>query len=313
MDSASMPLVIDRELLIRFEAGLDPLALQASAIPAKLIGFGEISAIFVIDADPQVAYKRMPLFATAEAAEAYALMHETYCRHLNAAGLQLPASASCVVAVPGRPVVLYIAQRRLPEDTLAHRRLWRLSTEECADMIATIVAALKGVWAYNRQMAPDVTLGIDGQLSNWALPDGPPETSLAYFDTSTPLMRIGGREQLDPELLLQAAPVFLRWLLRWCFVDDVVSRYYDHRGVLVDLIANLYKEQRPDLMPMAVDTVNRCRPADMPAIDSEEIRRYYRQDRLIWQLFLAFRRLDRWMCRWRGRRYEFILPGHIKR
>ena len=125
MKDVTATLAVDETLLGRFEAGLDPLALETSGIPARLIGYGEISAIFEIDAHPGIAYKRMPLFDTTDAAEAYARMHETYCRHLTAAGLTLPESGACVVAAPGRPVVLYIAQRRLPEKTLAHRRLTR--------------------------------------------------------------------------------------------------------------------------------------------------------------------------------------------
>ena len=51
-----------------------------------------------------------------------------------------------------------------------------------------------------------------------------------------------------------------------------------------------------------------------PPLTTEEVAAYYREDRLIWSLFLAFRRLDRWMTiRLRRRRYEFILPGRIRR
>ena len=306
-------MVLDKALLTRFEAGLDPLALEASAIPAKLIGYGEISAIFVIDADPRIAYKRMPLFETPADAEAYARMHDVYCRHLGAAGLRLPGSGACVVRIPGRPVVLYIAQHRISEDTLAHRLLSRQSAGEFVEVIDAIVMALSSLWEYNQRMAPGVILGIDGQLSNWAVTKSAPVPFLTYFDTSTPLIRIDGREQLDPELLLQAAPVFLRWLLRWLFVADVVNRYYDPHSVLVDLAANLYKEQRPDLVPLAVETINRRKPTGIPTITVADIYRYYREDRMIWQLFLAFRRMDRWLCHARGRRYEFILPGKIRR
>lgn len=302
-------LPLDADLLARFEAGLDPAALHRSSIPARLIGYGEISAIFVLDGLPDIAFKRMPLFGTRTAAADYGRMHEAYCRHLVSAGLHLPPSTTTVVAVPGRPVVLYIAQRRLNARTLAHRRLDRLTEDGFREMLAGITDALNGVWAYNARMGPGVEIGIDGQLSNWSDTPG----GLCYIDTSTPLMRLAGREQLDPELLLQAAPPALRWLLRLFFVEDVVSRYYDPRSVLVDLVANLFKEQRPDLIPLAVKTVNDTRPAAAAAITQDDVRRYYREDRRIWQLFLAFRRLDRWRCRKRGRRYEFILPGKINR
>ena len=55
---------IDVDLLQRFEAGIDPQHLERSDVPATLIGYGEISAIFRLG-DAPVAYKRMPLFSDA--------------------------------------------------------------------------------------------------------------------------------------------------------------------------------------------------------------------------------------------------------
>ena len=37
--------------LIAFESGLDPLNLNQSKIPAKVIGYGEISTVFEIEGD----------------------------------------------------------------------------------------------------------------------------------------------------------------------------------------------------------------------------------------------------------------------
>jgi hypothetical protein len=137
---------------------------------------------------------------------------------------------------------------------------------------------------------------------------------LYYLDTSTPLYRKHGTEQLDPRLLLQSAPGFLRWLLEWVFLDDVMNRYYDPRKVYTDLAANLYKEQRPDLIPDTVEIINRSQEGRYPPLTEKEIKRYYTEDRIIWSAFLNLRKLDRWIStRLRGKRYEFILPGKIKR
>jgi len=44
------------------------------------------------------------------------------------------------------------------------------------------------------------------------------------------------------------------------------------------------------------------------------VEKYYREDKFIWTLFLALRRMDRWLTTTIFRkRYEFILPGKIKR
>ena len=45
-----------------------------------------------------------------------------------------------------------------------------------------------------------------------------------------------------------------------------------------------------------------------------EVKKYYREDKLIWTIFLAFRRMDRWLTtRVFRKRYEFLLPGKIER
>jgi hypothetical protein len=137
---------------------------------------------------------------------------------------------------------------------------------------------------------------------------------MAYIDTSTPLMLENGVETLDPELLLQSAPSFLRWLIRWQFLDDVMTRYYDRRLVYTDLVANLFKEQRPDLVDPWIAIINAETAGKMQALDRKEIESYYNEDKLIWRLFLALRRMDRFIkTRLAGQRYEFVLPGKIKR
>jgi hypothetical protein len=93
-----------------------------------------------------------------------------------------------------------------------------------------------------------------------------------------------------------------------------MNRYYDQRQVYIDLAANLYKEQRPDLIPMTIETINRQIGSDQIPLTEDDVKKYYREDKLIWTLFLSFRRIDRWLAtRIFRRRYEFILPGKIKR
>ena len=305
---------IDGELLERFEAGLDPQRPDRSQIPARLIGFGEISAIFQIADDANRAYKRMPLFKTIPEAEAYAAIYHTYCRRLTQAGLNLPDSATHIVALPRRPVVLYITQAQVPAGCIANRLIQDLDEPGFETLLNKILEAMAGFWKYNDALQPEMELAIDGQISNWALTAADPAEKLWYIDTSTPFIRQNGVEQLDPELLLQAAPSFLRWLIRWLFVADVMNRYYDPRQVLIDLADNLIKEQRPDFIGPAVRLFNAYLPADQSQVTTADVERYYREDKFIWTIFLAFRKLDRTLTTYFTRkRYEFILPGKIKR
>jgi fumarylacetoacetate (FAA) hydrolase family protein len=61
-----MDLEIDEELLGAFERQLDPRHPEAGEIPARVLGYGEISTVFEIGVGSQadIAYKRMPIFET---------------------------------------------------------------------------------------------------------------------------------------------------------------------------------------------------------------------------------------------------------
>lgn len=305
---------LDDDLLSRFEEGLDPSYFERSPVPAELIGYGEISAIFRIRGQADVAYKRMPLFADRAAAEKYASQYHEYCGLLAEAGLDLPESETRIVEFPGRPVVLYIAQAALPLERFAHQLIHTVPQEDIEALFDRAVLEIDKVWTFNASRGPSLELALDGQLSNWVFLQEETGPRILYVDTSTPLYRKDGVEQLDPELFLESVPWFLRWIVRRLFLDDVMNRYYDQKQVFIDLAANLYKEQRPDLVRPAVEIINDRAPEGLPDLTVEEVDRYYREDKLIWGLFLAFRRIDRWLrTRLLGRRYEYILPGRIER
>jgi len=101
-------------------------------------------------------------------------------------------------------------------------------------------------------------------------------------------------------------------------LQDVVTRYYDFRKVALDLLGNLYKEQRPDLVPELLQVTNdflsaRGAGGDYKPITLAEVRSYYRTDAWIWRLYLAFRRFDHWLHQLLRKEYPYILPGKTKR
>ncbi len=303
---------LDTSLLLRFEKGLNPRNLKASAVPAEILGYGEISCIFRLEGDRSIAYKRLPLFADPAAAGEYVRHYIRYGELLAEAGLYLPEDGTAVIVIPGRPVVLYIGQRQFPPDRFGHRLLHTLDRDEAKRFMEGVVGEISRVWHFNRDRRRDLQLAIDGQISNWVWPAGE-GGRISYVDTSTPLFRINGIVPLDPELFLNSAPSFLRWIIRLFFLKDVMTRYFDERQVYIDLAANLYKEQRPDLIPSLLAIINRRMSAGLDRLTAGDVRGYYKQDRIIWIVFLAFRRLDRLFKRLLGRRYEFILPGRIRR
>ena len=305
---------LDAELLTRFEAGLNPQDIQASAMPAELIGYGEISAIFQIGDDPTTAYKRMPLFNDRPSAEKYEGLYHEYCDLLQQAGLNLPESKTVVVQVAGRPVCLYIAQEKMPSGDFGHRLIHTRNKKEITAIFEQVISEVAKTWQFNAIHAPGLEIAVDGQISNWVLGSKNAKAAFYYIDTSTPFIRKQGVHGLDPKLMLKAAPVWMRWILEKLFVDEVLNRYYDARKNMIDLAANLIKEQRAELVPVAVEVINRQLPAEVEPLSVKAVESYYREDKFIWSLFLGVRRLDRWIVtRLLRRRYEFILPGKIER
>lgn len=317
---------IDRELLVRFESELDPRHPERSNIPARVLGHGEISTVFAIDAPGARgwAFKRMPMFKGNAEAEAYESLHRRYVTALvDVVGLR--AVRSEVLRIPhasGKRVTIYIAQPELPAQAMGHRLIQRLPAEEVTRLVRAALEEMRKLFEYNRRNQGSLELGLDGQISNWCVEaadaDGalPPDIRLAYIDTSTPLMRVEGQEKLDPELLLRSAPSFMLGIVRRAFLPEVMTRYYDFRRVATDLVANFLKEGRGDLVPVQVGTVNRFfaeRWDGVEPLTVKAIRDYYRFDALIWRVYLALRKFDRGLARVSRRDYPYILPGKIAR
>ncbi len=323
-----MSLDIDVELLREFERYLDPRNPEKSKIPAKILGYGEISTVFEIGEEKQrdLAYKRMPIFRSEEELKDYEKCYNEYVRLLSEeVGLNLPPHGyASIISEQGR-MVFFLAQKKLNPESIGNRAIHLLPKEETLRLVRKILQELKKVWDFNR-MSDRVNLGIDGQISNWSIVGFDPashslphELQLVYFDTNTPLFRIDGVEQLNAELFLRSAPSFLVWLLRMLFLEDVLSRYHDFHLVAIDLIGNFYKEQLPELIPDLIDVANdffanEARELEIKPITFKEVKSYYREDALIWSTYLSMRKLDRFLhTRILRRDYPYILPGKIKR
>ncbi len=319
----------DTDLLHEFECGLDPRCPEKSALPARILGYGEISTIFEIIHDSQagLAFKRMPIFTSLEEMDRYERLFHEYNRLLSRdIGIAVPAHASARVIPESGNLVIYNIQEKLPCGSFCHDLIRRLDDASSAGLFRIILRAMKRVWDYNSRET-GIRIGLDGQLSNWALKDCGdsgtrlPETDqgLLYIDTSTPLMRKDGQEQLQIDLFLRSVPSFLVWIIKSFFLQGILDRYYDFRLVAVDLIANLYKEQRPGLIPLFVRTANDFFETEAPQfftspLTEKEVRDYYRLDAFFFSLFLSLRKLDRLICtRLRNKPYPYILPGKIKR
>lgn len=313
-------------LLQEFERGLDPQHPERSQIPAHILGYGEISTVIEIQnaAMQGFAFKRLPLFRDAREVERYTAAFGEYARLLQQEiGIQLPAQDHALVQGASGAPVFYIVQQKLAPDSIGSRALHTLSDADILKLVRSVLRELFRVWEFNRAQTR-AQVAIDGQISNWAIraSDAAPSAeffALRYVDTSTPLFRVDGVEQLDTELFLRSAPFFLVWALRALYLKDVVNRYYDFHLVATDLAANFYKEQRADLAPAVVRTVNaffanEARALNVKPLTEKQVGDYYREDAQIWSLYFNARKTDRWL-RTRALRkpYPYILPDKIQR
>ncbi|MGE5251999.1 MAG: DUF6206 family protein, partial [Bacteroidota bacterium] len=222
-------LAIDRNLLKRFEAGLDPRHPEEGDVPGRVIGYGEISTVLEIGSGggDDLAYKRVPIFHAEEEIERYEALYKDYVQVLcDRIGIQIvPSDITRISDEERNRVVVYIVQVKLAVESIGHKAIHHLEARDVKRLVLAVLTELRKVFDFNQQNEGKWELGIDGQISNWAIADFDPQAtqlgetiSLLYLDTSTPFIRKNGTEQLDPELFLRSAPSFLVWLLRWLFL-----------------------------------------------------------------------------------------------
>ena len=249
---------VDKEFLQEFELDLDTSHPDKGKYPVNMLGFGEISIVVEIlqKGWKGLALKRVPIFDTVEQVERHIKAYNEYNQLLKEkVGLNIPEYGTEWVYTDlnkKKTIALYCIQEKHNPKSVCHHLIHQLShEEEIETLVLLIMKELHKVFKFNRSQ-DKYELGIDGQISNWILDKYEvservyKDSKFWYIDTSTPLFRIDGVEQMEPVLLLKSAPRSMRWLLKALFLEDTVNRYYDWRLVTTDLIANFYKEQKPE-------------------------------------------------------------------
>ena len=314
--------VIDLDLLQAFEDGLDPSNPEAHQMPSRVLGYGEISTVFALD-DPifaNFAFKRMSIFETAVELDQYLASYNEYHWLLEKKiGIRLPTHGyASFINRNGRPI-FYIVQEKVESETMGQNVLANCSEEEAVNIFAQVLQQFGKVIAFNAEQ-DQYRVALDGQISNWAVgQDGGEPLHLLYIDTSTPLYRVEGIEQLNPTLFLRPAPSFLRWILRIFLLEDVVNRYYDFRAVIIDLLGNLHKEALGHFIPLFIPIANDFLQKELvdsnpQPISESEVNAYYNEDKKIWALYASMRSLDRFLHNQLFRKhYPYILPGKVNR
>jgi len=312
---------VNVKVLGDFEDSLNPAFPEKSGIPPEILGYGEISTTFSMASMPDVAFKRMPPFGNSEQISAYKKAVKKYCSLLtDVCGIRVSDYAFYEFFNCHEEHILYVAQPRLLQGTIGHNVLKSGTPRELETMVNAIMKRFIRLFKFNYENRQNASLGLDGQLSNWSFQfSGENAADPVYFDITTPLYRVNGKEQLDTGIFLKSCPSFLVWLVRWQFLDEVLDRYHDVRMILIDMVANFHKEGREDLIENALSLINATLEKEnldkkIQTLAKSEIESYYKNDAFIWALFLSLRRFDRFMkTKIFRQRYNFILPGKISR
>lgn len=267
----------------------------------EILGYGEISCVVAWrSGGATLACKRLPVFTDEATLAAYETCFHEYLAVIAAGGAEpVPSGLQRRSRGPGA-FALWCVQPRFPGDALLPRVLARAGADEAIEVFERVLTAILGV------VSP--RCGLDGQLSNWVLVDD----RIRYIDVTTPLLRDeGGRERLPIGLFLASLPWALRGVVRRFMLAGILGKYYEPRGVVLDLLGNLHKER---LVHLIDPLLARANAAVTPAFTREEVERYYAADAKDWALLQRLRRLDRaWQRRVRRRVYPFLLPGGIQR
>ncbi|NHJ26090.1 MAG: hypothetical protein EAX89_16045 [Candidatus Lokiarchaeota archaeon] len=317
---------INLDLLKKLERSINTINPEKGKVPIRILGFGEISLVFELLEDPNhLAYKRIPIFDNELQVKRHIWAYNNYNEILANAGLLLPDYDIAWFRDHRNKIQFYCVQEQVAAESVGNKIIHEIPIEEIHLLVLLILREMKKVWTYSRKHK-NIDVGLDGQISNFAVKGYnsnnyhiTPETKLIYLDTSTPMFRIKGKEAMEAVLFLKSAPSFLRWLLKALFLEETVGRYYDWRKVAIDLIANFFKEQRPELIPSLIRLINKFFAEEatefqiMP-ITVEEVQKYYDSDKNIWVIFQSVRRFDRTLkTKIFKKTYDFYLPEKIKR
>ena len=197
------------------------------------------------------------------------------------------------------------SRSRCTRIAVGHQAIYRLCTPDIDRLLTLILQETAKVFDLNMAHQGGWEIGFDARFSNWVLmgfdPEKPCMTErmrLAYLDTSTPLIRSRGQEQFDTGPFIRGMPALLPMFLRRSALNDLIARYYDFRSVAVDLLANLYSEGRPELVPWLTDSVNWYFLAERSnthfrPLTIAEVKAHHRRDAFSWRAYLAVRKLTR--------------------
>ena len=270
--------LLGADRLRELEDAVEALLLRGQRGSLRSIGAGEMTCVLSWQG---FACKRLPPIIDTTRLERHRELILEYVDRLEAAGIAVLDTAVQLTPRHGYAAA-YVVQPQLERSTLLPVVM--------ASMAPGPARALAGMVFERVEWAAAAGIGLDANLSNWAVCDGRP----LYIDVSTPMLRdAAGRHRLDSDLFVSTMPVLLRGLVRRYFVKDLLDRYYVPRRVFENLIGDLPNSSLEALTSPLLEDVNARLSTPLT---HAQIESYRREDRLTWGLIRWSLRLER---RWR--------------
>lgn len=264
-----------------------------------VVGYGEISLAFAWPPeDPRLVVRSLPVFRDRGRLQSYTDLVDEYVGTLRDRGVDVLPTVGHAVPVDGGWRG-WLVQPRLPATTIGPEVLRRGGADAVALLDAVVDHLVTVI---------DDRVGVDAQVSNWAVVDG----RLRYLDVGTPMLRDDrGRDRLDVAILATAVPWAVRGLVVHVVAPGLLAPYHDARRTVLDTAGNLLRERLARWVPPLLD---RAAPRLEHPVTVDEVRRFYRANAATYASLQAMRRLDRaWTRHVRHRPYPFLLPDHYER
>lgn len=281
--------------LRELEDAVEALLVRGQRGSLVSIGAGEMTCVLSWQG---FACKRLPPITDRTRLERHRALILEYVDRLEAAGIAVVDTAVQITDRHGYAVA-YVVQPQLERSTLLPVVMAPLAPAPARALAALVFDAV--------ERANAAGIGLDANLSNWAVQDGRP----LYIDVSTPMLRdAAGHHRLDSELFVSTMPVLLRGLVRRYFVKDLLDRYYVPLSVFENLLGDLPNSDLEGLtIPLLEDVNRRLSTPLTPA----RIESYRREDRLTWGLIRWSLRLERRWRRWvRDGNPPHLIPSHFR-
>lgn len=192
---------------------------------------------------PDFVIKRLPPFSASDRRALYARSIDAYARLLHAPiGLDVLPHACVEIDSDDEPV-LYVIQPACEADSIGDRLIQDADDVSFTWALQTVLRASLRVWhrnAIEREIqGHDSQIGLDARLSNWSIDLSGEHPRAIYFDTGTPFIRRLGRDRVDPEIFPDHIPSARSSFWSRRKPEEELSRYYDLRTVIIDLLAEL--------------------------------------------------------------------------